>query len=72
MTFSPAQALFAGELVNVQFGKSVTAANATTLRAAGYAIQFVTVAGASPMAFTKIDTVSVRTHGNATRLYGGA
>lgn len=72
LTFTPEQAFFPGETVSVQLAHTISGTDATPLRAAGYAFQFLTVAGAAPMSFTHIDEVSVRTDGNPTRLYGGA
>lgn len=72
LTFTPSRAFFPGELVSVLLAHSIAAADASTLREAGYAFQFLTIAGAAPMAFTMIDTVSVRIGGVPTRLYGGA
>lgn len=72
LTFTPAQPFFPGEVVNVQLAGGIAAADASTLRAAGHSFQFLTAAGSSPMAFTRIDTVSVSLAGETTRLYGGA
>lgn len=72
LTFTPAQSFFPGETVSVQLAHTITGVDATPLRQAGYAFQFVTAAGAASMAFTQIDEVSVRTDGSPTRLYGGA
>jgi hypothetical protein len=72
LTFTPTGTFFPGEMVSVQLARTITAADATTLRAAGYAAQFIVVAGAAPMNFIKIATVSVRTSAATTRLYGGA
>lgn len=74
MTFTPAQPFFAGELVSVQLARTIASTNATTLRNAGYAYQFVTVAAVAPgpLLMSKIDTVSVRTTPSTTTLYGGA
>ncbi len=74
LTFTPAQAFFPGEMVSVQLAKTIASTNATTLRQAGYAYQFLTVAGvaANPLVLNKIDTVSVRTSASTVTLYGGA
>jgi hypothetical protein len=74
LTFTPTRTFFPGETVSVQLAKTIASTNASTLRSAGYAYQFVTVAGvtASPLVLNKIDTVSVRTSTSAVTLYGGA
>lgn len=74
LTFTPSLAFFPGELVSVQLAKTIASTNATTLRQAGYAYQFLTIAGvaANPLVLNKIDTVSVRTSAATVTLYGGA
>lgn len=72
LTITPPRAFFPGELVSVNLGNTLRGANGSSLRAAGYAFQYTVRAGAAPMRFTPIDTVSVRTTGAATRLYGGS
>ncbi|MEO8671607.1 MAG: FG-GAP-like repeat-containing protein [Tahibacter sp.] len=74
LTFIPARRFFPGEMVSVQLSHAIASTNASTLRQAGYALQFLTVAGVtvSPLLLNKIDTVSVRTSAAHTTLYGGA
>ncbi len=74
LTFTPARQFFPGETVSVQLARTIASTNASTLRSAGYAYQFLTVAGvaASPLVLNKIDTVSVRTSAANVTLYGGA
>lgn len=72
LTFTPDVPFPAGEAVSVLLSHFVAAADGSPLRAAGYATQFLVVAGANPMSFSEIDEVSVVTNGNQTRLYGGS
>jgi hypothetical protein len=68
---TPDHPFAAGEFVFVNLSHDITAADATTLRAAGYATQFTTAVAASSGSFTQIDTFSNST-GPQTRLYGAA
>jgi Bacterial Ig-like domain/FG-GAP-like repeat len=75
LTITPSQPFHPGELVSIQLARAITAANTSTLRAAGYSYQFLVRAGIanSPPLLTKIDTVSVRrTSNEQVVLYGGA
>jgi hypothetical protein len=72
LTFTPAEPFFAGEVVGVQLAASVRAVAGSTLRQAGYGFQYTVRARPASAQFSLIDTVSVRTTGALTRLYGGA
>jgi hypothetical protein len=71
LTFTPQRPFFPGELVTVSLSRSIAAVDATTLRAGGYTLQYLTAAAPAPLQLTTIDTVPVRTTGAGTRLYGG-
>ncbi len=71
LIFTPTSSFFPGEWIQVQMAKTITAADTTTLRSAGYALQFLTRAGTAAMTFIQIGSPSVRTNANTTRLYGG-
>ena len=70
LTFTPAQPFAAGEIVLVNLSHGVQAADATPLRAAGYAFQFWVATGAASRDFTQIDEMSNRIAGGQTRIYG--
>ena len=73
LTFTPSSAYFPGEWITVQLSHDVGGSDASTLRAAGYAFQFVVRTAPAAMTFTQNGPpVSVRTSGEGTRLYGGA
>ncbi|MET0232916.1 MAG: FG-GAP-like repeat-containing protein [Rhodanobacteraceae bacterium] len=73
LTFTPSGAFFPGEWITVQLSHDVTAIDASTIRAAGYVFQFVVRTLPASKTFTQNGPpVSVRTDGEATRLYGGA
>ncbi len=73
LSFTPAEPFFPGEVVGVQLASSVRAAGGgSTLRQAGYGFQYTVRARQASAEFSLIDTVSVRTTGALTRLYGGA
>lgn len=73
LTLTPGRAFFPGERVTVNLASTITAVDGSPLRQGGYTLQFLTRAGLASMAFTLIDTVTVRTSpGTGTRLYGGA
>ncbi|HET7845359.1 MAG TPA: FG-GAP-like repeat-containing protein [Xanthomonadales bacterium] len=71
VTLVPATTFFPGEWVSVQLASGIAGTDASTLRAGGYTLQYVTRAGTGPMTFTKIDEVTVRTGSSVTVLYGG-
>lgn len=61
-----------GETVWVNLANTITAADASTLRAAGYAFQFMIAAAPAERDFDEIDVLDVRTSpGSGTRAYGG-
>jgi uncharacterized repeat protein (TIGR01451 family) len=74
LTFTPSHTFFPGEWVSIQLSHAIKGADATSLRAAGYAFQFQTATGPGALTFTQNGpSVSVRSSpGNPTRLYGGA
>ncbi len=72
LTLTPSRPFKNGEVVTVNLANSLAAADGSQLRSAGYAFQFLTVAGAAQGVFDEIDTMSVRTTAAGTRLYGGA
>ena len=73
LTFTPSGTYFPGEWITVQLAHSITGADASPLRAAGYVFQFVARTAPASMSFTQNGApVSVRTDDSVTRLYGGA
>ena len=73
VTIEPSHAFTAGETVLVNLSHDVKAADATPLRAAGYAFQFVVATKPASRSFTQIQTFSNRTGGAGgpqTRIYG--
>ncbi|HSS05767.1 MAG TPA: FG-GAP-like repeat-containing protein, partial [Rhodanobacteraceae bacterium] len=73
LTFTPSGTYFPGEWITVQLAHSITGADASPLRAAGYVFQFVARTAPASMSFTQNGPpVSVRTDDSVTRLYGGA
>lgn len=72
VTFTPAAAFSAGEVVVVNLSKSLRGADGTFLRNAGYAFSFTTVTANRPRVFAQLDIVAVRDEpGTGTRAYGG-
>jgi hypothetical protein len=77
VTLVPARPFSGGETVYVNLGRSITAADGTPLRSAGYAFQFTVTASPGPSApgplsFSQIGSLVVRTTpGSTTRAYGG-
>jgi hypothetical protein len=78
ITLDPNRSFSAGEIVSVNLGRSITAADGSPLRSAGYAFQFTVLTRrqaavpAGPIPFTQIDTLAVRSTPNVTtRAYGG-
>ncbi len=74
LTFTPSHAFFPGEWVSIQMSHSIAGADASPMRAAGYAFQFQTATAPAAITFTQNGPdVSVRSNPNdPTRLYGGA
>jgi len=72
VTYTRARPFSAGEMVFVNLSHSITAADASPLRAAGYAYSFMTRTNPSTLAFQQIDVMSNRTNGAQTRIYGAA
>lgn len=73
LVFTPAEPFFPGEQVYVQLANTIAGADATPMRAGGYAYSFLTRAGSAAMSFTNVQTATVRTDPDtATVLYGGA
>jgi len=72
LTFTPTGTYFPGDVISIQLAHSISGADSSSLRSAGYAFQFQTHTSAGSTSSTEIDVVSVRTNGNMTRLYGGA
>ena len=72
-TPQPGQSFAAGEMVFVNLSKNLTAADATTLRSAGYAWMFMTRTAPATLQFNEIDEFSNRTpNQGTTRIYGAA
>jgi hypothetical protein len=78
VTLVPDRTFSGGETVYVNLGHSITAADGSPLRSAGYAFQFTVAAGflgarkPGPLSFSQIGTLVVRTTpGSTTRAYGG-
>lgn len=72
LTFTPTHPFFPGEWVSIQLSHSIVGADASPMRAAGYAFQFQTATAPAAITFTQNGPpVSVQT-GGTTRLYGGA
>jgi hypothetical protein len=73
LTFTPSGTYFPGEWITVQLSHDVAGVDASTIRSAGYVFQFVVRTAPAAKTFTQNGApVSVRTTGDATRLYGGA
>jgi uncharacterized repeat protein (TIGR01451 family) len=77
LTFTPSHPFFPGEWVSVQLSHAIVGADATPMRAAGYAFQFQTATASAAITFTELpppfSPVSVRSDPDVpTRLYGGA
>jgi hypothetical protein len=73
LTFTPSGHFFPGEWVSIQLAHSISGADTSPLRSAGYAFQFQTATAAGALTFTQNGPpVSVQTDGQTTRLYGGA
>lgn len=71
VTFIPAILFSAGELVLVNLSHDIRGADASPLRAAGFAFGFTIRASPSLRSFTEIDVMSNR-DGSQTRLYGAS
>ncbi len=71
LTLTPGAAFSAGETVYVNLSHDLRGADATALRAAGYAFEFGTNVTATSGTFTALDTFSNQT-GSQTRIYGAA
>lgn len=74
LTFTPTHPFFPGEWVSIQLSHSIVGADASPMRAAGYAFQFQTATAPAAITFTQNGpSVSVRSDPDVpTRLYGGA
>lgn len=75
VTFTPlaGNRFSAGEMVFVNLSKDLTAADAATLRTAGYAYMYMTSSAPATLFFNEIDEFSNRTPGEGTtRIYGAA
>jgi hypothetical protein len=70
-TLVPDDPFSAGEIVFVNLSHDIRGADASALRAAGYAYQFVTAVAGSAATFEEIDSFSNRT-GSQTRIYGAS
>lgn len=70
-TLTPDDPFSAGEMVFVNLSHDIRGADASSLRAAGYASQFMTAVVPSAATFSEIDRFSNRT-GSQTRIYGAA
>ena len=68
---TPDDPFSAGEFVWVNLSHDIVAADASPLRAAGYAFQFMTATAPSTTSFAEIANFSNRTNGN-TRIYGAS
>lgn len=72
VTLTPFRPFAHGETVLVNLARTITGADGVPLRAGGHAFQFNVAAGKAARAFTKIDTLVVRTSPPVpTRAYGG-
>ncbi len=72
VTLTPGRPFAPGETVWVNLAETLTAADASTLRGAGYAFQFMIAAAPAARDFEEIDVLDVRTSpGSGTRAYGG-
>jgi hypothetical protein len=72
VTLTPDDPFSAGEFVFVNLSHDMKAADTSSLRAAGYAFQFMTATAPSAGSFSKIDEFSNRTGGAQTRIYGAS
>ena len=72
VTLTPSRPFAPGETVWVNLANTIAAADASPLRSAGYALQFMIAAAPAQRVFTEIDVLEVRTNpGTSTRAYGG-
>ena len=71
VTFTPAKAFAAGELVLVNLSHDIKAADSTPLRSAGYAFQFLIRTAPALRSFDQAQSMSNRS-GSPTRIYGAA
>lgn len=72
VTLTPSRPFAPGETVWVNLANTITAADASPLRSAGYAFQFMIAAAPAQRVFAEIDVLDVRTSpGSGTRAYGG-
>lgn len=73
VTFTPASPFIAGELVSVNLSHDIDAADATSLRAAGYFYSFMTaVAPSGTIQYQELDILSNLEGDPRTRIYGAA
>jgi hypothetical protein len=72
VTLTPSAPFSAGEVVYVNLANTLTAADASTLRSAGYAFQFtISPTAPGPRTFQLLNVMSNRTNpGSGTRIYG--
>ena len=61
VTLTPGHRFALGEVVSVNLAETITAADASPLRGAGYAFQFGILAGPAQLSFAEIDVLDVRT-----------
>ena len=71
VTLTPTNPLSAGEQVFVNLSHDIAATDTSTLRAAGYAFQFITGVVASSASFSQTQQFSNKT-GAQTRIYGAS
>ena len=72
VTVTPTKPFSAGETVFVNLSHAIVGADATALRAAGYAFQFRTAVVASAGSFNQLTSFSNRIAGAQTRIYGAS
>jgi len=70
LTFTPSKPFSAGETVLVNLSHNVRAADATPLRSAGYAFEFIVRSQPAALNFQQIDVMSNRGSTQQTRIYG--
>jgi hypothetical protein len=70
LTLTPALPFAAGETVRVNLSHDVKASDATPLRSAGYAFEFLVATAPARRTFTQIDEMSNRISNVQTRIYG--
>ena len=70
LTLTPTRPFSAGEMVVVNLSHDIRAADATSLRSAGFAYQFTIQAAPSAGSFQQIDVMSNRINNVQTRIYG--